>query len=175
MSVASKYSSDWVIMAVAELAPSWELKWELWQHLNAMASGLQVFLGQEARGSVEPYGENGKSGFGMEIVQQQPATLPLLQRAADTHKHTSYFRSRQFLNCWHTWRMLTLQRSFWPVKVGRSGEGLRVLWPSCWVRSRWKQATLYRSLKESGVGLGITHWLWDSQISLLHRGQISNS
>lgn len=64
-----------------------------------MASGLQVFLGQEASGSVEPYGENGRSDFGMEMVQQQPATLPLLQRAADTHKHTGYFRSRQFLNC----------------------------------------------------------------------------
>lgn len=159
MSEASKYSSGWVIMTVVELAPLRELKWELWQCLNAMASGLQVFLGQEVRGSVEPYGEKGRSDFGMETLQQ-PATLPLLQRATDTHKHTSYFRSCQLLNCWHTWRTLSLQRSLWPFKVGRSGERLRGLQPRCWVRSRWSQVTLCRSLKESGIGLGTAHWLW---------------
>jgi hypothetical protein len=37
MSKASKYSSGWVTMADAELAPSGKLKWELWQCLNAMA------------------------------------------------------------------------------------------------------------------------------------------
>lgn len=47
MSEASKYSSGWVIMTDAELALLRELKWELWQCLNAMASGLKVFLGQD--------------------------------------------------------------------------------------------------------------------------------
>lgn len=49
-----------------------------------MASGLQVFPGQEARGSVEPYGEKGRRDFGMEILQRL-MTLPLLQRAIDTN------------------------------------------------------------------------------------------
>lgn len=124
VSKTSKYSSGWVIMTDAELAPLWGLKWELWQCLNAAAPGLELFMGSDWERQCRA-----SWGAGWEPLWQgnpaASATPLLLQKATNTQQHTSYFRSCPFLNCWHTWRTLFLQRSLGPFKVGRPGEKQR--------------------------------------------------
>lgn len=148
MSEVSKYSSGWVIMTDAELAPLQGPEWELWQHLNATAPGLEVFLGW-GRGRDRDRQCRGLWGGRQESLWQgEPAasaTPLLLQKAMDAQPHFSYFRSGQFLNCWHTWRTLSLQWSFWPFKVGRPGKKER------------------RALYGQGGGWGMSGMKWADQ------------